>query len=308
MKTSSLFAKSCRLQPVAALALFVPTLAVAVPLFEEDFESVTLGPNVDETIVGDMVWTSVPPAGWTVDNSGVPGIDQPGVGVTEWQGWTFADRIWWASVDDQLRSEFIGATGVVAVADPDEWDDIGAPSGLGTFAAFLSTPTISLAGIDANTVTLAFNSSWRPEVNQTASVEVSYDGAAAVEILRFESNGPNLHPDNTNESVVVPMNNPDGAGEMVITFGLFDAGNNWWWAIDNILVTTDAVPICPRTLSADVDTDAGTVTLKLDRRRRTSLMPASKFCAMRWLSTLSAARYASTYVDTPPGTEVCPRR
>ena len=24
---------------------------------------------------------------------------------------------------------------------------------------------------------------------------------------------------------------------MVIEFGLFDAGNDWWWAIDNILVS-----------------------------------------------------------------------
>jgi len=24
---------------------------------------------------------------------------------------------------------------------------------------------------------------------------------------------------------------------MVLTFGLFDAGNDWWWAIDNIEVT-----------------------------------------------------------------------
>ena len=24
---------------------------------------------------------------------------------------------------------------------------------------------------------------------------------------------------------------------MVLTFGLFDAGNDWWWAIDNIVVT-----------------------------------------------------------------------
>jgi len=24
---------------------------------------------------------------------------------------------------------------------------------------------------------------------------------------------------------------------MVLTFGLFDAGNDWWWAIDNIKIS-----------------------------------------------------------------------
>jgi hypothetical protein len=33
------------------------------------------------------------------------------------------------------------------------------------------------------------------------------------------------------------IDNPAGAKTMVLTFGLFDAGNDWWWAVDNILVT-----------------------------------------------------------------------
>ena len=35
---------------------------------------------------------------------------------------------------------------------------------------------------------------------------------------------------------------PDSAGakSMVITFGYFDAGNDWWWAIDNIVVYSKA--------------------------------------------------------------------
>jgi len=32
------------------------------------------------------------------------------------------------------------------------------------------------------------------------------------------------------------LNNPAGAQEMVITFGMLDAGNDWWWAIDNVKV------------------------------------------------------------------------
>ena len=31
-----------------------------------------------------------------------------------------------------------------------------------------------------------------------------------------------------------------GASEAVFTFGHFDAGNDWWWAVDNILVAGTA--------------------------------------------------------------------
>jgi hypothetical protein len=60
----------------------------------------------------------------------------------------------------------------------------------------------------------------------------------AVEILRWESEGasPNFHPDAPNEHVTLGLNNPGGASEMVLTFGLFDAGNDWWWAVDNVHV------------------------------------------------------------------------
>ena len=29
---------------------------------------------------------------------------------------------------------------------------------------------------------------------------------------------------------------------MVITFGYFDAGNDWWWAIDNLVINAGTVP------------------------------------------------------------------
>ncbi|MCP4640694.1 MAG: hypothetical protein GY851_09690, partial [bacterium] len=38
----------------------------------------------------------------------------------------------------------------------------------------------------------------------------------------------------TNEAVAVGITVPEGAQNMVVTFGLYDAGNDWWWAIDNV--------------------------------------------------------------------------
>ena len=69
---------------------------------------------------------------------------------------------------------------------------------------------------------------------------MSFDGGPEVEVLLWSSdeNDPNYKDDNsTNDMITVPLNNPSGAQSMVVTFGLFDAGNDWWWAIDNIEIT-----------------------------------------------------------------------
>ena len=84
-----------------------------VPIYYEDFSSLELGPNINEGAAGAEVYTKVPPSGWTVDDSDVPGVvtkstfDSNGLnrdndltddtldGVTEWAGWSFADLDWW---------------------------------------------------------------------------------------------------------------------------------------------------------------------------------------------------------------------
>lgn len=236
-------------------------------IYSEDFEGVDLGPNVDEDVVvldydPQQVWTKTAPTGWTHDDSGVPGIND-GVGRTEWRGWSFANRNWWSTaVDRQRREEFTLANGGVAIADPDEWDDgSGDPDSLGLYNTLLSTQSISLAGVDPNSLKIEFDSSWRDEAfddfpnpcggaeeppcinNQTAVVRVSYDGGAPIEVLRWESdeNDPNFHDDNPNEHVRLALNNPAGAQNVTITFGLLEASNDWWWAIDNLVVREGAL-------------------------------------------------------------------
>ena len=216
----------------------------AVALMVEDFEGLPLGPSPEEAPPGNF-WTDVPPEGWIVDDSGVPGAGDPANdGVTEWAGWSFVSKSWWAQVaGDQERSLFDQGNAVVAVADPDEWDDL--PRAEGLMNAFLSTPVIDVSGMQADTLGLKFDSSWRQEDTQTASITVQFDGGAPTEILRWESAGGDpafLKPDATNETVTVDLNNPSGAGEMVITFGMLDAGNDWWWAIDNVEVIGFPVP------------------------------------------------------------------
>ena len=208
-----------------------------VVVLAEDFEGLPLGPNVDETVAGDEVWTKTAPEGWILDDSGVPSLDDPDNGVTEWAGWSFADNDWWASVDDQRRSEFELAIGTVAVADSDEYDDKGDP--VGTYNAFMSTPPIDISDLEAGSAELMFDSSWRPESSQTAGITASYDGGDPIEVMLWVSNSRNpfYHDHSTNETVIVALDNPEGAQNVVLTFGYYDASNNWWWAIDNVIVS-----------------------------------------------------------------------
>ncbi len=223
---------------------------IEVGNYYEDFEGVQLGPNVDRGVPSpkDNVWTKTPPAGWSVENM-VPGQDEANDfnGVTEWIGWTYTNKDWWtAAAGDQRRSEFTKGQGTVMIADPDEWDDAPHPDSAseGWYNTFMKTSAISLDGVDANSVSLKFDSSWRPEYDddyhQAGNITVSYDGGAETEVLRWESDEASefYKDDNsTNDTITVSLKNPAGAKSMVLKFGLFDAGNDWWWAIDNIQIT-----------------------------------------------------------------------
>lgn len=212
-------------------------------LLSEDFEGLTLGANVDETIAGEAVWTKTPPTGWTIDDKGVAGVESGNDGVTEWAGWSFAKREWWAQVGGQNRDKFIKGVGTVAIGDSDEWDD--ASHDAGNMNTYITTKTISLTGAKQNSVIVKFDSSWNPEEPQTANVTVSFDGGAEVEIKRYESAASNAkyHPAELSETLAYRVNNPAGAKTMTVKFGYFNTLNNWWFAFDNLVVLADPAPV-----------------------------------------------------------------
>ncbi len=242
-------------------------------LYSENFDSLPLGPNVDEGLAAPNVWTETGPAGWFVDDSGVPGIDSEDAdgdgipdldGVTEWAGWSFADRLWWAqTAGDQRRSEFTRACGAILISDSDEWDDLPHPP----FTAeerldnVATTGDIDLQGAAANTVKLRFDSSWRPYDMSLGVIEASYDGAEPIEVSRFESGASSefYRPDSTNELVTVSLNNPEGASSVKLTFKLLNAGNDWWWGLDNLLMYTGAAPPAILSNPEDLQVSGGEV-------------------------------------------------
>ncbi|MEM7383529.1 MAG: hypothetical protein AAF514_01165, partial [Verrucomicrobiota bacterium] len=188
-----------RLLLAATGLLFFFPEANARSLFFEDFERLPLGPNVDEAVAGENVWTNLPPEKWSIEND-IPGLDDEAVGVKEWEGWAFAKVAWWVeAAEDQRRSEFTNATGTAAIVDPDEWDDKGSPSGLGNLNSTLRLPAISLAGVAANSAILSFDSSWRPDAGQRARIDVSYDSGEPVVLAEWSSDAasPNYKADDS---------------------------------------------------------------------------------------------------------------
>jgi hypothetical protein len=217
-------------------------------VFAEDFESVVLSTTIEESAGTENVWSDVPPEGWTVDRSGVPGYgDLATDGVHEWAGWAFAQRDWWFTVDPQTRDSFQLSEGTIAVADPDEWDDTDHPDSAseGWYKTYMYTPEIDISDCQAGTVQLVFDSSWRPEFDddyhQSGVVTASFNGQEELQLFLWlsDTSSPNYKDDSLtsrNETVTVNVDNPPWATTVVLKFGMFDAGNDWWWAIDNIKV------------------------------------------------------------------------
>lgn len=229
------------------------TDALSNTVWSEDFEGVALGPSVNEretqgkvtvvattpnTLPVQNAFTHTPPAGWNVDNSaGLPGIGDPNRGVEEWEGWSFTRPAFWLFADTQGRQNFTKGTGVIAVADPDEWDDLGDPESLGTYNTYLVTPVLDISSVPAGMLSVKFDSSWDFEDTQTAVIDVDY-GSGWVNVLTWESdtNSPNFHGTNYNETVLLALNNPPGATTARVRFGLINATDDWWWAVDNIRI------------------------------------------------------------------------
>ncbi|MFD4259168.1 phosphocholine-specific phospholipase C [Streptomyces sp. NPDC058534] len=208
-------------------------------LLAEDFESAApeLAPAADLDRPGLLGWTRTLPEGWKVTNA--PDMPQ---GTRELQGWTLMTKQLWFPAG-QNRPDFTRALGIVAVADSDDWDDTGGPSGRGRFDSTLTGPAVAIPSGTA-TLHLAFDSHYRQESPQEAEVTVEFDSGDKVRLLHYSSaasGNDNLGRDQENRLVRLSCPVPAGATSAQAAFRLFNAGNNWYWAIDNVRLATAPV-------------------------------------------------------------------
>ncbi|MFJ8039940.1 phosphocholine-specific phospholipase C [Kitasatospora sp. NPDC096147] len=204
-------------------------------LLDQDFEE--LAPLLAP--VGAVSgWTAQAPKGWSVVNA--PGMPQ---GTARLQGWTFHTKRAWSNPAGQDRGNFTRGLGVLAVADPDDWDDTGAPSAKGKFDSTLVSPAVPVpAGV--GTLYLGFDSHYRQEAPQKAAVTAVFDTGQEVRLVSYSSDASgndNAGKDVQNAFVTKQFAVPAGATSVTLRFRMYDAGNNWFWAVDHVRL--DKAPI-----------------------------------------------------------------
>ena len=197
-------------------------------------------------------WTDAPPAGWSVDNTGVK---QGSSSSKEFKGWTFQDKSSWSKIPaydvnaflTDGRSSFEKGTDVFVVADSRMFN--GAPNTSGgvrsytnmTYQTLLKTSAIDVSGLVGNKATLQFDSSWGGDDSyaQEALVTITYNTGATQTLLKYDTkksaSNPNYYSEGVNDTVKLTLDIPDGASSAVISFQM-NANVSWWWAIDNITV------------------------------------------------------------------------
>ncbi|GAA3000226.1 hypothetical protein GCM10020229_10580 [Kitasatospora albolonga] len=204
-------------------------------LLDQDFEELAPLLAPVGTVSG---WTAQAPQGWSVVNA--PGMPQ---GTARLQGWTFHTKRAWSNPAGQDRGNFTRGLGVLAVADPDDWDDTGAPSGKGKFDSTLVSPAVAIpAGVGS--LYLGFDSHYRQEAPQKAAVTAVFDTGQEVRLVHYSSDAAgndNAGKDVQNSFVVRQFAVPAGAASVTLKFRMYDAGNNWFWAVDHVRL--DKAPI-----------------------------------------------------------------
>lgn len=234
----------------------------------DDFENATMVPFTvanTPTFSDGTDWTNVIP-GWTVE---FPPNHVPTTSAA-YNGWVAKDVNSWSRQQGNQGSA-IAPTGrsrmklggnnnnTALVADPDGWDDFppaGKPNG--GYNSYIRH-TYDLTGADLNTLAVSFDWDYVTEGRQIAVVELSFDGGATYSILEAVASsfwigdatwGPFAFGDqlswstNPGTDTVQPTQRtfvagadftvPAGATSMIIRFGCIEAGNNWWFAVDNV--------------------------------------------------------------------------
>lgn len=211
--------------------------------------TIPLNIRADGTDYSNQIRTGTPRE-WTIDNSDMgnpPGSVfclEPG-----YNGWTAMDvGSWTAEQGRQIGRTSLGldSRNTALVADPDAFDDFKSADQTGDFYNSYISRNYDLTEFDTSTLQITFDWEFAIEDNQRGTVEVSFDDGETWQLLLdlFKGTLPNgrilLGPSTfiagqagDPEADFVPSGN-----QMLFRIGCLTAGNNWWFAVDNVRVTT----------------------------------------------------------------------
>ncbi len=123
----------------------------------------------------------------------------------------------------------------------DGWSGVQPPGSFAALGTDLGLGLPSLGGVSQIPLTLRFDSSFRPYDNMTGEVLVSFDGGQSFSsLLTLDTStvpGGTSSLSRSNEAVSLTLTAPSTAETATLAWRLFDADNDWWWAIDTIALT-----------------------------------------------------------------------
>ena len=214
----------------------VPRVVVA----EIDFENIALQP-FDVANGGDGTDWSNDLESWDFDNSMMSGFTSEGA----YFGWTVMDVDSWISQQGvQIgRSIFASsAHNTILVADPDAWDDFTTGAEPFGFNSYISK-SFDLSDVDVDSLRLEFEYEFASEDSQRGLVEVSFNGGSTWQLL-FDFDSDEV-PNNSFFAGTATFDAGEDfqvtSHELILRFGCVDSGNDWWFAIDNIILTVEEV-------------------------------------------------------------------
>lgn len=238
---------------IAAVASPGSATAQLLTVAFDDFEGLTLKPfDVANDGKGDGTdWTknirTGSPRAWTIDNSQMgnpPGSAAGGVCLElAYNGWSAMDVDSW--IDEQgvqIGRTTLGAgtNNTALIADPDGYYDFDDPAQPGNAYNSYIYRDYNLAGFNQATLQISLDWEFAIENNQRGTLDISFDGGSTWQNLIDVDNtdGPNDTILTGPSTFTAGVHFTATSQNMRLRLGCTTAGNNWWFAADNILVTT----------------------------------------------------------------------
>jgi hypothetical protein len=228
----------------------------------EDFEGLPMQPytvaNRNSPSDGSDYTADIP--GWTIDNSGMLQVSRE----PAYQGWRVLDVESWVEEQNGQSRSVLLTTGnnQALVADPDAWADYipGAP-GRGFNSRIYRD--VDLRGFRPESLSIYLDWEFRAEAQQRGLIEISFDAGQTYQtLLDLDSADGNLV---TNGIYFGPSLFEAGVDFVPSSYrarlriSCEQGGNNWWFALDNIVWFAEPTTMIAGDANGDGSFDFGDI-------------------------------------------------